>query len=312
MLTFSIVIPVFNRERLVRRAIVSCLAQRHPNFEVVVVDDGSTDATAARVAQIADSRLRLFVQPSNRGVSPARNLGVERARGEWIVFLDSDDELTDDALIVLDTEIRRASTRFDAIRLACRLDDGSISPVPPLRHDVWNYEAYLRWAAEAPRHGRSDTLLCVRRQTFDTVRFPDGHAREPLYHMDFAARFQTATSPAVALLCHSDATNQLTRPDATRALTAAPDHVRSLETLIERHGEALAEHAPTLLLQYTRGLAAQQFLAGNRAGGLRTITRLIRSRASLLSAWVVLGFGLLDRRVLAYAQARWQRTPSAN
>jgi hypothetical protein len=312
-LTFSIVIPVYNRAKLVRRAIASCLLQRHPAFEVVVVDDGSTDGTAETVSEIVGPRLRLFVQPVNRGVSAARNLGVERARGEWIVFLDSDDELTSDALSVMDGEIRRASDDVQLFRFMCQRDDGSLSPAPPLRCEVWDCEAYLRWAAEVS-HGRAqDTLMCVRRRTFDAVRLPDGHALEPLYHMDFAARFRTATRPAVLLLCHSDAPNQLTRPNVARALAGAADHARSFEALLDRHGAALARWAPSLLVQYTRGLATQQFLAGDRLGGFRTIRRLIRARGGSLSAWAVLGLGLLGRRILAHAQQiRKEAPPNPN
>jgi glycosyltransferase involved in cell wall biosynthesis len=129
-LTFSIVIPVYNRAALVRRAIASCLVQRHPSFEVIVVDDGSTDRTPASVSEIGDHRVRLFVQPENRGVSAARNLGASHARGEWIVLLDSDDELTPDALELIDAEARSAPDEVQGLRFMCRLDDGSVSPVP--------------------------------------------------------------------------------------------------------------------------------------------------------------------------------------
>ena len=303
-LTFSIIIPAYNRSAVVGRAIASCLIQDHPAFEVIVVDDGSTDGTAKRVSEIVDPRLRLLAQPVNRGVSPARNLGVEHARGEWIVCLDSDDELTEDALALMEADIKRASPGVDGFRFMCRLDDGSVSPAPPLRREVWDYEAYLRWANGSTRGAARETLTCFRRGTFEAAKYPDGRALEPLYHMDFAARFRTATSPAVVRLYHADAPDQLTRPNIARALAAAPDHVRSLTLLLDRHGVALARWAPGLLVQYTRGLATQQFLAGDRAGGLRTIGRVIRTRRGLLSASAVLGLGLIDRRLLAHAQAQ--------
>ncbi len=305
--TFSIVIPTYNRAPFVTRAIASCLRQRHSAFEVLVVDDGSSDGTAGAVSEITDPRVRLFVQPVNRGVSPARNLAVERARGEWIVCLDSDDELTSDALALMDGEMQWAPEGVQAFRFMCRFDDGSLSPAPPLRREVWDYEAYLRWAEDVCLRGAQETLLCIRRQTFDTVRFPDGHALEPLYHMDFASRFLTASSPAVARLYHSDAPDQLTRPNVARTLATAVDHARSLETLLERHGEALARWAPGLFAMYTRGLATQQFLAGDRIAGVRTIHRLIRTRGGSVGAWTVLGLGLIGRRTLAHAQAHRRR-----
>jgi len=85
----SVVIPTFNRWPLVAEAVNSVLAQSHRDCEVIVVDDGSTDATASQLAKLA-SRLKLFVT-ERRGVSAARNFGVSQSRGHYIAFLDSDD-----------------------------------------------------------------------------------------------------------------------------------------------------------------------------------------------------------------------------
>lgn len=301
---FSVIIPAFNRARLIGRAVASCLRQTHASFEVLVVDDGSTDGTRDVVAAIDSPRIRLLVQPVNRGVSPARNLAASHARGEWIVYLDSDDELTDDALELIDADVSRVADDVGACRFMCRLDSGSLSPTPPLTGEVWDYEGYLQWAESATAGGFPETLMCVRRRTFDKVKFPAGRALEPIYHMDFAATFRTATSPSVVRLYHNDAPDQLTRPNAARALASAPDHVASLTAILDRHGPALQRWAPVMLKQYTRGLAAQQFLAGQRLAGARTISRLMRSGDRSLAAWAVLGLGLIDRRVLAHVQAR--------
>jgi O-antigen biosynthesis protein len=88
----SVVIPTYNRSALVTDAIRTVLAQDYPALEVLVVDDASTDDTPARVAGLADERVRLIRQPVNGGVARARNRGMDAARGEIIAFLDSDDE----------------------------------------------------------------------------------------------------------------------------------------------------------------------------------------------------------------------------
>ncbi len=89
----SVVIPVHNREGLVDRAVDSVLRQTHGDFELLVVDDASTDGTAARLlARGADPRLRLLRHEVNRGAAAARNTAIRAARGEFIAFLDSDDE----------------------------------------------------------------------------------------------------------------------------------------------------------------------------------------------------------------------------
>ncbi|MBM4288286.1 MAG: glycosyltransferase family 2 protein [Deltaproteobacteria bacterium] len=86
----SVIIPTFNRAALVREAIDSVLAQTCHDFELIVVDDGSWDQTAAVVAAYG-SKIRLIRHTQRRGVSAARNIGADRARGEWLAFLDSDD-----------------------------------------------------------------------------------------------------------------------------------------------------------------------------------------------------------------------------
>jgi glycosyltransferase involved in cell wall biosynthesis len=92
----SVVIPVFNGETFLAEAIDSVLAQNQPDIEILVVDDGSTDATAAVAEKFGDA-VRLIRQP-NRGVSAARNHGIRLARAEVLAFLDADDLFTPDKL----------------------------------------------------------------------------------------------------------------------------------------------------------------------------------------------------------------------
>lgn len=88
----SVVLPVYNRQDLVRRAIDSVLAQTMTDFELLVIDDCSTDATAAVVEEYcSDPRVRLQCNTTNLGPAGARNRGIELARGRYIAFQDSDD-----------------------------------------------------------------------------------------------------------------------------------------------------------------------------------------------------------------------------
>ncbi|MEO1670471.1 MAG: glycosyltransferase family 2 protein [Cyanobacteria bacterium J06631_2] len=86
----SIIIPVYNRADLLRRAIASILAQSYPHWEIIIVDDASQEDIAQVVKQI-DDRLRYVRHASNLGGSEARNTGIREARGEFVAFLDSDD-----------------------------------------------------------------------------------------------------------------------------------------------------------------------------------------------------------------------------
>ncbi len=94
---FSVVIPTFNRWPLVGDAIDSVLAQTFESFELIVVDDGSTDDSARIIEEQYGDRARIIRQ-ANKGVSSARNAGIAAAKAAWIVFLDSDDLWTPDKL----------------------------------------------------------------------------------------------------------------------------------------------------------------------------------------------------------------------
>jgi glycosyltransferase involved in cell wall biosynthesis len=87
---FSVVIPVYNRAQVFAMALQSVLDQTEQDFEIIVVDDGSTDDPKSAIDRYADSRIR-FVRQENKGGGTARNAGIDLARGRFIAFLDSDD-----------------------------------------------------------------------------------------------------------------------------------------------------------------------------------------------------------------------------
>lgn len=89
--TVSVIIPVHNREQLIGSAVASVLRQSHGNFELIIVDDGSTDRSVGVVARFADPRIRIVRHAQNRGIPAARNTGLEAARGRFVAWLDSDD-----------------------------------------------------------------------------------------------------------------------------------------------------------------------------------------------------------------------------
>jgi glycosyltransferase involved in cell wall biosynthesis len=87
----SVIIPAYNRAHLIGRAIASVLAQSYRNFEIIVVDDASTDDLATLLAAVDSSQLRSITHPRNRGAAAARNTGIAAAKGDFVAFLDSDD-----------------------------------------------------------------------------------------------------------------------------------------------------------------------------------------------------------------------------
>lgn len=96
----SVIIPVYNKERSLKNTIHSVLSQSYKDLEILCVDDGSTDSSVEILKSFDDKRIRIVSQ-ANSGVSAARNKGLELSKGEWLFFLDADDELLPAALETL-------------------------------------------------------------------------------------------------------------------------------------------------------------------------------------------------------------------
>jgi glycosyltransferase involved in cell wall biosynthesis len=154
----SIILPTWNRLPLLRRAVDSVLSQTHSDFELVIVDDGSTDGTRDYLASIGDSRLRPLWLEHRGDLTSARSAGLRHVRGEWVAFLDSDDLWLPEKLAL---QLQRL-----ALHPACR----------------WSYTGYrLVDADERPLRERSALLR----------RPVSGHILEPMLRFEMAASIVT-------------------------------------------------------------------------------------------------------------------------
>ena len=130
----SIVLPTFNRVDVIGRAVASVLRQSFEDWELLVVDDGSTDGTRARLEGL-DPRLR-YIEQANQGVYVARNTGLQAARGRFITFLDSDDEWLPHFLALTTAFLRAHPDRqWVTTEFTEDLGDGS-APIQHDRHDI--------------------------------------------------------------------------------------------------------------------------------------------------------------------------------
>ena len=93
----SVIMPAYNASRFIGESIHSVISQTYQNWELLIINDGSTDNTGEVIRNFADDRIRYF-EKKNGGVSTARNLGLKEMRGEYFCFLDADDELPDNSL----------------------------------------------------------------------------------------------------------------------------------------------------------------------------------------------------------------------
>lgn len=144
------VLPTYNRAGLLSRAIHSVLKQTYADFELLIVDDGSTDVTPTVVQEFRDPRLRYLPLGSNLGPSAARNAGIEAARGELLAFQDSDDEWLPEKL---ELQVRQLDDNPEAMLSFCglvRVDTGKrAARLEPSRPPPQDPDAFLRALLQA-------------------------------------------------------------------------------------------------------------------------------------------------------------------
>ena len=111
----SIVVPVYNVENYVSKCIQSIFRQTFKNYELIVVNDGSTDNSLSKLQKFSDNRLKIINQ-KNKGLSGARNTGIKRAIGKYITFIDSDDWISEDYLEVMVSYARKYNADIVSIK----------------------------------------------------------------------------------------------------------------------------------------------------------------------------------------------------
>ena len=114
--TISIIIPIYNVESYLRKCLDSIIEQSFPYFELLLINDGSTDASTQICQEYVekDDRIRYF-EKENGGVSSARNFGIKHSRGEYITFIDSDDWIEPNYLEILYKTIKERGSRKDCL-----------------------------------------------------------------------------------------------------------------------------------------------------------------------------------------------------
>ncbi|WP_156385584.1 glycosyltransferase family 2 protein [Ramlibacter sp. Leaf400] len=266
---FSVLIPLYNKAAYIRGALQSVMAQTFADFEVVVVDDGSTDGGADIVESFRDPRVRLLRQ-ANAGVSVARNTAIEQARGEWVVFLDADDWQHPrflaalEALQQLHPEVHCVATRYVEFR-----DEGGVPPVcwelpagpaPVERID----DLAARWMRGASLFTGS---VAVRRSLLREMQpcFRPGESfgedLELWFRLSERTPIALATVPLVGYRTHVH--GSLTRRDDARGLPPWVDRMRQRVTA-PGFDAARRRSALALIAQFRLSLARDALAAGRR------------------------------------------------
>jgi glycosyltransferase involved in cell wall biosynthesis len=219
----SVVLPVFNGELSIGRAVQSVLRQTMSDLELVVVDDGSADCTGTVVSRYSEPRLKFVKLANNSGTSAARNAGISLARGEYVAFLDSDDEWLPDKLEQQIKTIRASSATTGISTTGFRIHrvvGGRYEDIIPDLHADWQRQQLTMCAL-----GPGSTLM-VKRDVFPQVGMFDVALRR-FEDWDWMIRclalFKIVICPSVLAVLHVD------RRPSVRIVQ------RSAERFLEKH-----------------------------------------------------------------------------
>ena len=181
---YSVIIPVYNVEKYLKRCVDSILSQTYEELEVLLVDDGSTDCSGeiCDVYAMKDSRVKVF-HKENEGLSSARNLGLDIAQGEFIVFVDSDDWIESNMYEYMFTALKSTNSDIVCVGVRFTKDETSVCQ-PPIIEQVFEKEDILIDYIQSAIKGISCFSVCrylYRRDLFTNIRFPYGKICEDIF-----------------------------------------------------------------------------------------------------------------------------------
>lgn len=261
----SVIIPTYNRTSFLNRAIQSILNQTYQNFELLVVDDASTDNTEDVVKSFNDNRIQYLRHNENRGLSAARNSGIEVARGKYVSFLDDDDEF-------LPQKLEKQINKFEPLPSStgvvysgfCYVDKNGhevLKVIPTFRGNI--YAILLKYNICAV------ITPLIRKDCFQKAGLFD-ESLHSLQDWDLWIRiskyfeFDFVADVLAKYYVHG---KQMSVDVNTR--------IRDREALLKKHGVGLREH-PAVLSEHLRCLSKLYYMAGKGREGRRYILKAIK------------------------------------
>ena len=264
----TVVIPTRNRWGFLERTLRTVLAQEAVHFEIVVIDDGSTDETASRLNALGDDRVRVFLGAS-AGVAPARNRGIEEARGEWVAFLDDDDLWAPDKLGAQLAVARSRDADFvysAAVEIAENGDFLSAQPAPVPS------TLYVRLLERNIMPAGASNMM-VRREFLEVV----GGFDEQLFQLadwDMWIRLSAAGRPAAA----ADALVAYVKHTANMLVIHEHDAFDELDYLTEKHAAAAEATGVSFdRVSFSRWVAVEHVRRGDRLKAARVFLTAARA-----------------------------------
>lgn len=248
----SIVVPTYNRAGLIQRTILSVLSQSMGDWELIIVDDGSNDNTDEIVLNFQKNEPRIIYLrlSTNRGVNFARNRGIEKAKGEWVAFLDSDDEYVKGAFNIIFPTLSNTDDIDVVGFMTLAKNNGEIKKGGYMANDSeWQKFSPTYEDIVLKRGGRGDTNFCIRKRIFkDDYFFPEWiNGFESFFFSELAKngkKFIYANQ--IVVLVHDDSTKRLSKESylkqASQFSFGYRKFIREHKRILKKYPDILAEY----------------------------------------------------------------------
>lgn len=261
----SVIITTYNRADLLPRAVNSVLSQTFEDYEVIIVDDCSTDHTQEVIAKFADSRIRPLRHEVNRGASAARNTGIANALGEYIAFLDDDDELTPNSVMGRVTVMEESPPEVGMCYGSVSIFDDSTGATTSIHRGQWFLQEEDMTTRCLALESPTSTLTIVIRASVarEVGGFDSRYAN--LDDMNFSCRvslrYRIVEFPEVVAIQHISHGHYQITQEHTDLVSSVYRHITDFEYELSRRPEA---HAATLFR-----LAIGEMMVRRRVSSLR-------------------------------------------
>lgn len=238
--TVSVILPIYNVEKYLARAVESVSNQTYTNLEIILVNDGSTDSSGKICDDMSlrDNRIKVIHKP-NGGLSDARNVGKRVAKGQYILFIDSDDFINEKMIEILVSNIQAYDADVSCCQYMDVYDNNSFPQYSDVRiKKLINREEFLKEYLYDTYISASVCTKLMKREISDKIDFPVGKVYEDaFYHLELAKtadRFICITKP---LYYYYHRTNSITtkpyRKENMYAIEAYNNYLRYIEDTYE-------------------------------------------------------------------------------
>lgn len=293
----SVIMPTFNRACLITRAINSLITQTDPEWELLIIDDGSTDHTHEVVSAYLKDRRIKYSYKKNGGVGSARNVGVENA-GEYLTFLDSDDEFLPDAISQMRSDISLLKENIGLILYGrVRVSKTKIYK-EDLPNDIKiNYEDFIegKWPS-------IDTVQLCRKSIFEKQKFPiiPGGLESMLWLSVLESGFIALIRNYHATIYHTEHVDRLTGP-GKQMLTRAEGMSALYDLFIKKFGRDYERLNPKRLSYFYIEKGVFEILSKKRTLGQNSLRIALKyNKSKLLIIFIIFAVSCMPHRNSAY------------